>query len=93
MGLPGYGMGDDALLKLRKALGMSEPATGEPPGEADGGDEEERGRVISSTASLQVQWRSVLRYGCTYTLQSSHMAELFTLGVLYPHQRRELRIT
>lgn len=56
MGLPGYGMGGDALLKLHSALGMSEPATGEPAGKADEGGEEEGGRLISSAETLEVQW-------------------------------------
>lgn len=54
MGLPGYGMGGDALLKLQKALGMSEPVSGEPSGEAG---EEERGRFSPSAVTLQVLQR------------------------------------
>lgn len=54
MGLPGYGTGGDALLKLQKALGMSEPVTGEPSGEAG---EEERGRSSPSAVTLQVLQR------------------------------------
>lgn len=57
MGLPGYGMTGDALLKLQRALGMSEAVTGEPSGKADEGGEKERGRLIPSAMALEVTQR------------------------------------
>lgn len=57
MGLSGYGMGGDALLKLQKALGMSELVTGDPSEKAGEGCEEEQGRLIPSAVTLEVLYR------------------------------------
>lgn len=54
MGLPGYGMGGDALSKMQNALGMSEPGTRELSGKTGEGGEEERDRPIPSAVTLQV---------------------------------------
>lgn len=57
MGLPGYGMAGDALLKLQIALGMNGPVTGEPSGKAGEGSEKDQGRLIPSAVTLKVMQR------------------------------------